>query len=141
MIWLLPTMSADPDATDPATIAWVKYCNAKITEFTTPNSSTGAIVGSVILRNCMTGPAPSSCAASYRSLGTSRIAARMMIMISPEPHSVSSVSAGFDRAGSLNHSGPSTPNQPSTVFTGPVPGLNTKTNVSVAATGGTSDGR
>jgi hypothetical protein len=53
----------------------------------------------------------------------------------------SSTSDGLAHSGESNHSGPSTPNQDSTSFTGPVAGLNRNTNAIVAATGGASAGR
>ena len=46
-----------------------------------------------------------------------------MIIALPMPQSPSSTSDGFDHAGDSNHSGPVIPNQPRTVFTGPVAGL------------------
>ena len=59
-----------------------------------------------------------------------------MTIRSPMPHSASSVSAGFDHAGSLNHPGSGRPSLPRIVLTGPVPGLSRKTNARVPATGG-----
>ena len=46
-----------------------------------------------------------------------------MIIALPMPQSPSRTSEGFDHDGDSNHRGPVMPNQPSTVFTGPVAGL------------------
>ena len=62
-------------------------------------------------------------------------------MMSPSTHTPSSSSDGFDRAGSLNHSGPWPPKNLMIVLTGPVPGLKRNTNATTEATGGTSAGR
>ena len=62
-------------------------------------------------------------------------------MMSPSTHSPRSTSDGLAQAGSVNQPGPSMPNQPRISLTGPVAGLNTKTNAIVAATGGMRAGR
>jgi hypothetical protein len=112
-----------------------------MTPITTEKRITGLIVGNVTQRSRCNGPAPSSSADSYKCLGTSRMAARKMIMMFPTPHSPSITSEGFDQPGDWNHSGPSIPNCFSRMFTGPVAGLRMYTNARVAATGGASAGR
>ena len=92
--------------------------------------------GSVTKRKRANAPAPSSSAASYRSRGTSSSEAMKITIRSPTHHSASSVSDGFDQAGSLNHPGCGSPSRPRMVFTAPVPGLSRKTKAIVPATGG-----
>ena len=101
----------------------MKYCSAWITPITTAKRITGLIVGSVTQRSRWNALAPSSSADSCRCLGTSRIAARKMIIMLPTPHIASSVSDGFDQPGALNQSGPSIPSFSRPMLTGPVAGL------------------
>ena len=64
-----------------------------------------------------------------------------MIIASPTPHSASRTSAGFDQAGSKNHSGPAIPKCASTPLTGPMSGFSRYVKASAAATGGTMTGK
>ena len=74
-------------------------------------------------------------------LGTSRTAARKMIIVAPTPQSPSRTSDGFDQLGELNQSGPSIPIFLSAMLTGPVAGFSRYTKPSAAATGGASAGK
>ena len=99
------------------------------------------MLGSVTCHSRRSAPAPSISAASWRCFGTSRIAARKITIALPIPQRLSKVSDGLDQCGESNHSGPLIPIFDSSVFTGPVDGLNRNTNPSVAATVGASVGR
>src|SRR5919204_3354274 len=122
-MYLAPACDACPDAIVAATYAWVKYCRPWITPSTTANRITGLTDGSVTQRMRCNGPAPSSCADSYRCCGTSSTAARKITIVLPTPQRASSTSDGFDQCGDWNQSGPWIPRCPRTVFTGPVAGL------------------
>ena len=111
-----------------------------MTPMTTEKKMTGEIMGRVTCRNFCHGPAPSMSAASYSWRGTSRRAARKMIMVSPIAHRLRPTSAGLDHCGLANHSGWGMWRSRRIVLIGPE-GLRRKTNANVAATAGTIVGR
>src|ERR1700754_3716525 len=56
----------------------------------------GLIIGMVIGKKRAAGPAPSTFAASYSSVGTAWRAARKMIIVPPTPHSITITMDGID---------------------------------------------
>ena len=70
-----------------------------MTAITIENRITGLMLGRVTYHSRRSAPAPSSSAASWRCLGTSRIAARKITIALPIPHRLSSVSDGLAQCG------------------------------------------
>src|SRR6185437_14017532 len=102
---------------------------------------TGWIAGSVTKRNRLTGPAPSSIAASICSFGTSSSDAKKITTVFPMPHRESRVSEGLNQVGELNQPGGLyTPTCARIALIGP-PASNRYTNTSVEMTGGARYGR
>src|SRR5581483_10683281 len=112
-----------------------------MTPITRLNKITGESSGSVTCQNFAHAPAPSISAASNSDLGMSCNPAKKISVDAPMPHRLMRMSPGLDQFGSANQAGAGIPTVRRNVLINPDTGSNSTTNTSVAATGGTTDGK